>query len=168
MFFKSLETLEAIDSNAATWSFSDSSEPLQLYNNLTFDSATNMAVDEQHQINIFRGLESADSIHRLKALTNTIIISITRDSLDFGKINELFQADLDRKGISINYGLLQFAKDTISGSYNYPALLDMPFKTVTKSTFLPRGQYLELYFENTALNILKRGVFELLTSLLCF
>lgn len=166
MVFKSLETLEAIDSNAATWSFSDSSESFQLYNNLTFDSATNMAVDEQHQINIFRGLESADSIHRLKALTNTIIISITRDSLDFGKINELFQADLDRKGISINYGLLQFAKDTISGSYNYPALLDMPFKTVTKSTFLPRGQYLELYFENTALNILKRGVFELLTSLL--
>lgn len=166
MIFKSLETLEAIDSNAASWSFSDSTDSFELFNGFNIDSAKNMVVDEQHQINIFRGLESADSIHRLKALTNTIIISITRDSLDFEKINDLFQADLDRKGININYGLLQFAKDTISGSYNYPALLDMPFKTVTKSTFLPRGQYLELYFENTALNILKRGIVEILTSLL--
>jgi two-component system phosphate regulon sensor histidine kinase PhoR len=62
--------------------------------------------------------------------------------------------------------MLHIEKDTIAGSFNYPALLGMPFKTVTKSTFLPRGQILELYFENTALNILKRGIVEILTSLL--
>lgn len=166
MVMRSLETLEAFDSVNSNWFSSDSLKSFDFSTKLSFDSARNLAIDETHQINIFRGLETADSIHRLKALTNTIIISITRDSLDFEKINKLFQADLDRKGITINYGLLQYEKDTISGSYNYPELLDMPFKTVTKSTFLPRGQFLELYFENTALNILKRGLFEILTSLI--
>ncbi|WP_296703763.1 HAMP domain-containing sensor histidine kinase [Algoriphagus sp.] len=163
---KTLGGLKAIDSPEASWSTSDSLNQIDFFSELSFDSANDMMVDEKHRINIFRGLESADSIHRLKALTNTIIISITRDSLDFEKINELFRADLDRKGININYGLLQYEKDTIAGSFNYPALLDMPFKAVTKSTFLPRGQFLELYFENTALNVLKRGLFEILTSLL--
>ncbi|MEN2282439.1 ATP-binding protein [Algoriphagus sp. SE2] len=166
MVFRSLETLDEIDSITANWITTDSFNSLDGISHLRFDSAKNMEVDEKHQINIFRGLESVDSIRRLKELTNTIIISITRDSLNFDKINELFKADLDRKGISIDYGILQYDKDTIAGSFNYPALLEMPFKTVTKSTFLPRGQVLELYFENTALNILKRGIVEILTSLL--
>ncbi len=166
MILRSLETIEGFDSLRTSWSSVDSIGNFDSFPRLAFDSVKNMAVDQHNQINIFRGLESADSIHQLKALTNTIIISITRDSLDFTKINELFQADLDRKGISIDYGMLHIEKDTIAGSFNYPALLEMPFKTVTKSTFLPRGQILELYFENTALNILKRGIVEILTSLL--
>jgi signal transduction histidine kinase len=166
MILRTLESAEGYDSLRASWSTGDSIGDFDFIPKLSFDSLKNMAVDEVNHINIFRGLESADSIHRLKALTNTIIISITRDSLNFNKINELFQADLDRKGISIDYGMLHFEKDTIAGSYNYPALEQMPFKTVSNSTFLPRGQKLELYFENTALNILKRGIFEILTSLI--
>ncbi|EAZ80510.1 sensor histidine kinase [Algoriphagus machipongonensis] len=162
---KTLEGMEGIDSLHASWSTNDSLSFSSISTQLNFDSLTNKAVDKENQINIFRGLESADSIRHLKMLTNTIIISITRDSLNFEKINDLFQADLDRKGININYGLLHLAKDTIAGSYNYPDLQEMPFKTVTKSTFLPRGETLELYFENTALNLVKRGIFEILTSI---
>nr|WP_236025574.1 HAMP domain-containing sensor histidine kinase [Algoriphagus oliviformis] len=39
-------------------------------------------------------------------------------------------------------------------------------KTVSRSTFFPPGQSLELYFENTALTLLRRGSVEVLTSFL--
>jgi signal transduction histidine kinase len=42
----------------------------------------------------------------------------------------------------------------------------MPFSTVSKSTFLPRGQKLEMYFENTALTVLKRGIIDILMSVI--
>jgi two-component system phosphate regulon sensor histidine kinase PhoR len=133
-----------------------------------FDSAKNDMIDpnEIQSINIFRGLNAADSISNLKTLTNQIIISITRDSLDFNRISSLVKEELDRKDIAINYGLLQYEHDTIAGSFNYPALTAMPFSTVSKSTFLPRGQKLEMFFENTALTILKRGIVDILMSII--
>jgi len=130
------------------------------------DSANSYEVDEINNINIFRGLEAADSLRSLKRLTSQIIISITRDSLDFEKINNYLQAELIRKKIDINYGLLHFEEDSLNGAYNESQVAEMPFKTVSKSTFLPRGQRLEMYFENTALTVLRRGIVEILTSIL--
>lgn len=130
------------------------------------DSLKTFQVDEINSINIFRGLDAADSLSSLKKLTSQIIISITRDSLDFEKINNYLQAELIRKKIDINYGLLHFDGDSLNGAYNESSTSEMPFKTVSKSTFLPRGQKLEMYFENTALTVLRRGLVEILTSIL--
>lgn len=130
------------------------------------DTLHNFQVDEINEINIFRGLEAADSLRKIKKLTSQIIISITRDSLDFDKINNYLQAELARKKIDINYGLLHYDEDSLNGAYNEKEALEMPFKTQSKSTFLPRGQRLEMYFENTALTVLRRGIIEILTSLL--
>ena len=130
------------------------------------EGANHIQVDKINEINIFRGLEPADSLRSLKRLTSQIIISITRDSLDFEKINDYLQAELVRKKIDINYGLLHFDGDSLNGAYNEVEALEMPFKTVSKSTFLPRNQKLEMYFENTALTVLGRGIAEILTSIL--
>ena len=128
------------------------------------DSLKTFQVDEINSINIFRGLEAADSLSSLKRLTSQIIISITRDSLDFEKINNYLQEELIRKKIDINYGLLHFDRDSLNGAYNESETSKMPFKTVSKSTFLPRGQKLEIHFENTALTVLRRGILDILTS----
>lgn len=148
--------------------FSDST--LQGKGKTTFqfnrDSANSYEVDKINNINIFRGLKAADSLRSLKRLTSQIIISITRDSLDFEKINNYLQAELIRKKIDINYGLLHFEEDSLNGAYNESQVSEMPFKTVSKSTFLPRGQRLEMYFENTALTVLRRGIVEISTSVL--
>ncbi len=133
---------------------------------IRMDTSNQLQVDEINEINIFRGLEAADSLRSLKRLTHQIIISITRDSLDFEKINNYLQAELTRKNININYGLLHFEEDSLNGAYNESQVAEMPFKTVSKSTFLPRGQRLEMYFENTALTVLRRGMVEILTSIL--
>ncbi len=130
------------------------------------DPKKQIQVDEINEINIFRGLEAADSIGSLKRFTNQIIISITRDSLDFEKINTYLQAELNRREININYGLLHYKKDSLTGTYNESQINEMPFRTVSKSTFLPRGQRLEMYFENTAQTVLKRGIADILTSVL--
>ncbi len=143
-------------------SFSKADQSLRL----EIDSLKNFQVDEINNINIFRGLEAADSLNNLKRLTSQIIISITRDSLDFEKINGYLQSELERKKIDINYGLLHYDGEKLNGAYNESEVSEMPFQTVSKSTFLPRGQKLEMYFENTALTVLRRGIVEILTSVL--
>lgn len=165
ILFKALEKIEAGDTSAVSWFGEfDTTKNLRLQTHI--DTFNTIDPAEIHSINIFRGLNAADSISNLKTLTNQIIISITRDSLDFDKISTLVREELDRKDISINYGLLQYERDTIAGSFNYPALTEMPFSTVSKSTFLPRGQKLEMYFENTALTVLKRGMVDILMSII--
>ncbi|WP_332911425.1 HAMP domain-containing sensor histidine kinase [Algoriphagus boritolerans] len=128
---------------------------------------------EKNELLVFFGKDQADSINQLQTLTSKIIISITRDSLDFDKIKEFLQAELDRRKIDINYQLIQVNRRIPRlGEANPPQenpgieKPNMPFMTISRSTFLPPGQALELYFENISLTILRRGIFEILTSLL--
>ena len=142
-----------------------SSTELQISNQT--DSLNLSDVDEINQIRVFRGKAAADSINQLEIFTSKIIISIIRDSLDFNKMDSLLITELDRSGINVNYKLNftsknPFEKDTVS----LPKEIDFPFQIVSRSTFLPPGKILEMYFENTALTILKRGLAEILTSLL--
>ena len=131
------------------------------------DSLNLSDVDEINQIRVFRGKAAADSINQLEIFTSKIIISIIRDSLDFNKMDSLLITELDRSGINVNYKLNfttknQFDRDTVTHAKGE----DFPFQIVSRSTFLPPGKILEMYFENTALTILKRGLAEILTSLL--
>jgi two-component system phosphate regulon sensor histidine kinase PhoR len=131
------------------------------------DSLNLSDVDEINQIRVFRGKAAADSINQLEIFTSKIIISIIRDSLDFKKMDSLLITELDRSGINVNYKLNfttknPFDRDTVTQAKGE----DFPFQIVSRSTFLPPGKSLEMYFENTALTILKRGLVEILTSLL--
>lgn len=162
---KAIEKMESGDTSSLDW-FGDELDYKKFKIHTQIDTLDTIEAHAIQGINIFRGLNAADSLSNLKALTNQIIISITRDSLDFDKINRLVKDELDRRDIRIDYGLLHYDRDTISGSFNYPALTEMPFSTLSKSTFLPRGQKLEMYFENTALTVLKRGISDILMSVI--
>ncbi|MDF2159173.1 HAMP domain-containing sensor histidine kinase [Algoriphagus sp. CAU 1675] len=129
------------------------------------DSTKRIAVDRKNDLQIFFGKNQTDSIDQLKFLTSKIIISITRDSLDFDRINGFLFQELERRGIHINYRLVQLGGNSKEDSTLLANTPKMPFKTVSRSTFLPAGQSLMMYFENTAATILKRGLVELLTSL---
>ncbi|MBS4072957.1 MAG: HAMP domain-containing histidine kinase [Algoriphagus sp.] len=161
--FQTLEKARNEDFSNAFWEEikSDSTHEMIL-----LDSNRKMAIDKKNNLQIFFGKDQADSINQLKFLTSKIIISITRDSLDFDKINGLLFQELDRRGIDINYRLVQLSGNSQEDSVLLATAPNMQFKTVSRSTFLPRNQTLEMYFENTALTILKRGLAEILTSLL--
>lgn len=140
--------------------------PYAPVNVFKIDTLKNIEVDRISHINVIKNQLSADSLKNLRQLTSRIIISLTRDTLDFEKLNGYLQEELDRQKISINYGLLHYNRDSVAGSFNKAQLEQMPFKTVSKSTFLPQAQRLEMHFENSALAILERGLSDILVSLL--
>lgn len=168
--FETLEKAEKGGFDSFFWNeiANDTSSGLTL-----LDSSRRSAVDRKNELRIFFGKDQADSINQLQTLTSKIIISITRDSLDFEKIKEFLQAELDRRKIDINYQLIQVNRRIPRLGEAKPPKENpdaekpnMSFMTISRSTFLPPGQVLELYFENISLTILRRGIFEILTSLL--
>ncbi|RIW17098.1 hypothetical protein D0X99_04900 [Algoriphagus lacus] len=138
---------------------------------IRMNSSPRIGRDQANNLGIFLGRSAADSLEQMKFLTNKIIISITRDSLDLNQIDSLLQEELRRKRIEINYKLLQVNRSLPqlgeapqSSEKSKASKPEMQF-TVSRSTFLPPGQSLELYFENTTLTLLKRGVIEIGMSL---
>jgi signal transduction histidine kinase len=163
MIFRAIEGAEKGRPDSIFWS-EVRTDSLKTF---TFiDSAEGTGVDQVNNLNVFWGQKSADSLTRIKYLTNRIIISITRDSIEVQKIRENLKSELERRKIEIDYQLVHFDEKSNTDSSTAIPTEKMPFQVVSRSTFLPRGQSLELNFENTAITILKRGIVEILTSLL--
>lgn len=114
---------------------------------------------------VIKGSKFTDR-HYIQQLSNRIIFSMTQDTLDFEMLNEYLKEELNRQKININYGLIHYHQDSIFGAYNQEDLKGLPFKTVSKSTFLPSSQRLEMHFENSALAIVQRGITDLIISFL--
>ncbi len=160
--FQTIEKMESGGFDSAFWNSirEDSTSGLIL-----LDSSRKMALDQKNRLQVFFGKDQADSINNLKIFTSKIIISITRDSLDFDQINAFLFSELDRRGIDINYRLYQLSGKTKEDSILLNSNGKMPFQVTSRSTFLPPGQILEMHFENTAKTVLKRGLTEILISL---
>ncbi|MDB4292545.1 HAMP domain-containing histidine kinase [Maribacter sp.] len=127
---------------------------------------TAMKPNELSSVSVFRGKNAVDSIQALRGLTNRIIVSITRDTFDFKKLDTLFKRELKRKDIPISYALKHFDKDSIISSFEQGSLKVYPLNTFSKSTYLPDSQKLQLLFSNPTLAILKRSVTGIGLSLL--
>ncbi|GAB3329042.1 hypothetical protein GCM10027429_04530 [Marivirga atlantica] len=132
----------------------------------TIESDTNhIMLDEQNEIMMLKGDHKLDSISQLKNLANKIIISITRDTLDFEKLNQILQKELERDGYSIVYSLSHFVKDSVRGQFNAESQKLLPFKTTSNSIYLPKRQSLSMNFENASLIILRKGLWNILLSI---
>ncbi|MBA4299819.1 two-component system, OmpR family, phosphate regulon sensor histidine kinase PhoR [Algoriphagus alkaliphilus] len=162
MIFRAIEGAEMGRPDSIFWS-EVRTDSLKTF---TFiDSAKGTGVDQINELNVFWGQKAADSLTQIKYLTNRIIISITRDSVEVDKIRENLKSELERRRIEINYRLIHIDRKVKLDSSTVLSDKRMPFQVVSRSTFLPRDQSLELNFENTAITILKRGIVEILTSL---
>ena len=163
ILFRSLENVNGRSVDSLVWSERLSDSTLTL---IQMDSKRNGSQHLLPNMSFSFDQNSTDSLNKLEFFTNKIFISITRNPLDIDQINSYLKSELERKRIEINYRLLHRDGLSTSDSTNLTGETDMPFKTVARSTFLPPGQSLEMYFENTALTILKRATVEILTSLL--
>ena len=85
--FQTLEKAGTEDFSSAFWEEIQSDSTHEM---VILDSNRRMAIDKKNDLQIFFGKDQADSIDQLKIFTSKIIISITRDSLDFDKLNALF------------------------------------------------------------------------------
>lgn len=133
-------------------------------NTLEKDSGSSFWSDNENQLGIFLGKTAADSLENVKILTNKIIISITRDTLDLGQIKSFLEVELARRDISILFTLTQSDQDQNNQNLELNTTRTNS-KVISRSTFLPRNQSLQLDFENTMATILRRGIFEILISL---
>ncbi len=164
--FQNAGKTEGIDS--IFWQGAPTDSTLEM---VLLDTSKMLSIDKKHDLNVFYSSSQTDSINQLQYFTNKIIISITRDSLDFDKIKTFLEAELDRRKIEIDYELFQSTKriPRIGGNAEPPKAQEsksnLTYITVSRSTFLPPGQSLEIHFEIISKTLVRRGIFEILTSL---
>ncbi|MGC4040037.1 MAG: HAMP domain-containing sensor histidine kinase [Flavobacterium sp.] len=160
-------TLDSIRKQIETFDSSDT-----IYPNTTLHIAAPKItaggnIPEKHaMLSVFRGKKAVDSIFNMKDLANKIVISLTRDSIDFKKLNGHLKKELGRKNINVSYALRQYKSGVLFDRFEPYKGAGLALKTISKSTYLPKGQKLELEFSNPMRTILKRSMTEIILSFL--
>lgn len=108
------------------------------------------------------GLRDSANV-RLNNLLKKVAFSLTRNELDFDKLMIIFDDELDRKNINAGYGFWHYVNDSLISEPDHD---HYALSTFSQSNYLPRNQKLVMKYENASLNILKRGMLDLLISLL--
>ncbi|WP_412561670.1 sensor histidine kinase [Winogradskyella sp. MIT101101] len=104
-------------------------------------------------------------------LTSKVVVAISNDSLDLKKVDSLMKIEFERKNINIQHKLY-FDKNLPNKNFEpiIHTARDSVLKhmdilsTTSKSTFLPKGSSLRLYFFNSTSTILKRSLTGILIS----
>jgi two-component system phosphate regulon sensor histidine kinase PhoR len=142
----------------------DISPVAETINRQQLDSIT---VDQINKIQIFRGKTAVDSLNAIERFTSKIIFSIIRDTLDIPKLTKHLDTEFERSGIALDYRLHftelnsdSLARDSIAKE------IVLAYKVGSRSTFLPAGKSLDLYYDTSYLTLFKRGLVEVLSSLL--
>ena len=109
-------------------------------------------------------LHRQDMVKGLQNLTSKIVISITRDSIDFKQLNEYLRDELNRNQLDMAYALGYFEGDSLTGTFNKDEWEKLPLKTRARSIYLPGDEKLEIRYANASLIILRKGIWNILFS----
>jgi len=131
-----------------------------------FQINTDVSLPHKTEIKVLSGKRAMDSVSKIQNFTNKILVSLTRDSIQFDKVGNALDKELARKGIPIRYGIQHLKADTIFQNYKIDKNSDLALSTISNSTFLPQHQKLKLLFSNPVLLIVKRSMVEIILSLL--
>lgn len=118
------------------------------------------------EVKVLTGKRAMDSVSKIQTFTNKILISLTRDSIEFDKVSNALDKELARKDIAIQYGMQHLKTDTVFQNYLLDKNSHFPLSTTSNSTFLPQNQKLKLLFSNPVVEILKRSMVEIILSFL--
>lgn len=130
------------------------------------DSNKLPSVGAVQSIKVFANGDSSALGSRFEALTTKIALSLVRDSIDFNMLSKYMDKELGRKQINIDYAFVHLKKDTTLNQSADFEKSTLPLSIISKSTYLPRDRQLQLSFSNASSIILKRGLADLLISLL--
>lgn len=114
-------------------------------------------------VQVLRGKKAYDSITKLKRL-NTIMISMDRDSLEYGQVDSLLKIQFKRKNISPNYNIKHFKSDSLVYSLNSDLNSEGLMSISSKSTYLKPKEHVVLEFENPLKDALKLSFTGILIS----
>ena len=110
-------------------------------------------------------LKSKDSIRMFNQISS-LYISISEDSLDFGKLKTFLDTEFERKQIELPYRLNQYVNDKLVGQIAHKELSDDFLATNSKSAYLKHGEQLELQYANSTNTVWKKSLFGILVSTL--
>lgn len=135
------------------------------------DTVQKKVVKKWQPIKLEMGADSDFSIDSLtensfKLLTSKVIYSMTNDTLKLEQLDSLVKTELTRKNLNIDYGLLFKSPIDSLTSKQLDNIKLSALKTTSKSTYLPKGSELEIYFSNATALILKRIMLGIFVSLL--
>lgn len=99
-------------------------------------------------------------------LSSKIIVSLSEDKLSLSKIDSLFEIELGRKNISINYGLRYSNPFFESEEVRAELIETSELQTVSRSPFFIDRSNLTVHFGNVILAVLKKNIVGMLLSLL--
>lgn len=102
----------------------------------------------------------------LENLAQKILISITRDTLNFQQLSHLLSGELQRNHLNVHYVLRLIENQTTLHTYTESENMAMPLLAMSKSTYLGPDQHLELQFSNDSLLIFKKGIRKAVLSLI--
>lgn len=150
-FFKSVDSTQSIsiiksqlgDSARFSFNFKDST------------------IDSREIIKLIDSLEKP-----VEELSSKIIISIAGDGIPLEKIDSLFSTELDRKKISIDYGLASTQFFRGSQEIRPEIISKATLSTKTQSPYFINGNELKVYFTNITFSLLQRNLAGILLSFL--
>ncbi len=129
---------------------------------LNIDSLTRLIHSDSTR-SISRILPIKDSI-RLFNEISSLYISISKDSLDFKKLQTFLDTEFDRKQIAFPYRLNQYIGETVIHEISNDELPKQFLKTNAKSAYLRPNEKLELQYANISNTIWKKSMFGILLS----
>lgn len=125
-------------------------------------------MDKKNDILMMAGRKTADSVFSMSSISNKLVISVSRDTIDFQLLNNYFEDELRKQQLEIAYGIQHIKKDSIIGAYNKELIKEMPLSYFGDEDLLPPNEKINLAYENTSFNVLKEGLVNSSFSLAFF
>lgn len=110
-----------------------------------------------------KGQRSHDSITNISKL-KTILVSMDRDTLEYGQVDSLLKIQLKQKQISPNYSIKHFKTDSLVFNLNADLNTNDLMSVNSKSTYLKPNEQVVLEFENPLKDALKLSFSGILIS----
>ncbi len=127
----------------------------------TIDDSSDLAKTRE---SILKIIGSSDS--PIKELSSKIIISLAEDHLSLQKIDSLFDSELSRKNISIEYGLSHSGLFQEKEEIRPEIIKQSTLETLSNSPYFFQKNNLKAHFTNVTLAVLKKSLVGIFLSLL--
>lgn len=155
--------VDSLDSLLSSPLFSDSQKPGPF--DLELMEKIEKVASKTKAKSIEIGIQNSktDSLKEMGQFVSKLVLSLTTEAFDLKQLDSLVSDELERKSIGINYRLMHQQSDTVvfSRSDKQP----FPLSSLASTTFLPKGEQISIQYQNATFSILKRGLTEVIISL---
>jgi signal transduction histidine kinase len=169
VFEKQLKRVRKIAGSNKKKVLLNSKTSIKIVSKNNIDSQLQSAEIKPSQINnikVIKGNNPTVSLYLLRNFANRIVISMTRDSLNFINLSKNINDELQRKKINVSFQLEHLKQGKTFQKFPEKANFKNLIPTNSNTLYLPKGETLKIYFSNPTTLILRRSATGILLSFL--